>query len=388
MNRLLSAILAATVLLAACDQEKNAPDVPSAEKSALHLGKTSFEALKNFDKDNLRDFLPAWQRSCEALEKNGGVSLQTAEIKIPAKDYLDICKKLATAKIKNPHQFIRANFVPYLVSYNGSSEGKFTSYYEAAINASYHKSDVYRYPIYGKPDDLIELNLQDFDASLPARRLVGRVENNRFVPYYTREEIFKADFQAPVILWADNDVDVYVMQIQGSAVARLDDGSKVRIGFADTNGREFKGIGSILLSQKLIEPGKASMGHIKKWLKANGALAQKHMNANQRFVFHRLVNAEGPIGAQGVPLTAGRSLAVDKSFVPLGALLWLETTGPNKEAIQKMVIAQDIGGAIKGAVRGDYFWGSGHDDILELAGRMNSAGHYYILLPKTMEVSH
>ncbi len=384
MQRLLPAIAAMLFLLTACDQEKNIPAVPDGEQSLLQLEKRSFNDLKNFD----NDFLPAWKRSCEAIEKNGGASLQTAEIKIPVKDYLDICKKLTNTKVKDLKQFIRANFVPYQVIYNGSSEGKFTSYYEAAINASYHKSDIYRHPIYGRPDDLIELNLQDFDASLPAKRLVGRVEKNKFVPYYTREEISNSDFQAPVILWADNDVDVYVMQIQGSAVAQLDDGSKVRIGFADTNGREFKGIGSILLAQKLIEPGKASMGHIKKWLKENGSLAQKQMNSNQRFVFHRLVDAEGPIGAQGVPLTAGRSLAVDKSFIPLGSLLWLETTGPDKEAIQKMVIAQDIGGAIKGAVRGDYFWGSGHDDILELAGRMNSAGGYYILLPKTMEVSH
>lgn len=375
-------------MLSACDQEKNAPVVPETEKPLLQLEKVSFKDLKNFDKDNLSDFLPAWKRSCEAIEKNGGASLQTAEIKIPAQDYLDICKKLSRIKTKNLKQFIQANFVPYRVTYDGSSEGKFTSYYEAAINASYKKSDVYRHPIYGRPDDLIELNLQDFDATLPSKRLVGRVDGNKFVPYYTREEIFNSDFSAPVILWADNDVDVYVMQIQGSAVAQLDDGSKVRIGFADTNGREFRGIGSILLSQKLIDPAQASMGHIKKWLKENGSQAQKQMNANQRFVFHRLVDAEGPIGAQGVPLTAGRSLAVDRSFIPLGSLLWLETTGPNREAIQKMMVAQDIGGAIKGAVRGDYFWGSGHDDILELAGRMNSTGHYYILLPKTMEVPY
>lgn len=190
---------------------------------------------------------------------------------------------------------------------------------------------------------------------MPSRRLVGRVEGQKLVPYYTRREIVSGTFDAPVILWADSYVDIYVMQIQGSAVARLDDGSDVRIGFADTNGREFKGIGSILLENKLIPPGQASMGNIKRWLKENAAAALDHMNDNKRYVFHRLVEAEGPIGALGVPLTAGRSLAVDKRYIPLGVPLWLETTGPHHEKIERLVMAQDIGGAIKGGVRGDYF---------------------------------
>lgn len=221
---------------------------------------------------------------------------------------------------------------------------------------------------------------------MPSRRLVGRVEGQKLVPYYTRREIVSGTFDAPVILWADSYVDIYVMQIQGSAVARLDDGSDVRIGFADTNGREFKGIGSILLENKLIPPGQASMGNIKRWLKENAAAALDHMNDNKRYVFHRLVEAEGPIGALGVPLTAGRSLAVDKRYIPLGVPLWLETTGPHHEKIEKLVMAQDIGGAIKGGVRGDYFWGSGDDSVLELAGKMNSKGRYFILLPKNVQL--
>ena len=190
---------------------------------------------------------------------------------------------------------------------------------------------------------MIEVNLRDFDSSLPAKRLVGRIENKKLVPYFTRDEITKQDLDAPVILWADSYVDIYVMQIQGSAVATLDDSSKVRIGYAENNGRDFKGIGSILLEKGLIEPGKASMGNIKKWLKENYDEALVPMNQNHRYVFHRLSNADGPIGAQGVSLTAGRSLAVDKSFIPLGSLLWLETTGPDKEPINKLVVAQDIG---------------------------------------------
>ena len=135
-----------------------------------------------------------------------------------------------------------------------------------------------------------------------------------------------------------------------------------------------------------MQPGQASMGKIKKWLKENPDKAIEPMNKNKRYVFHRLVNADGPIGAQGVSLTSGRSLAVDRTYIPLGALLWLETTGPDKENINKLVVAQDIGGAIKGAVRGDYFWGSGGDEILEKAGRMHAKGKYYILIPNSTEV--
>lgn len=229
--------------------------------------------------------------------------------------------------------------------------------------------------------------MQQFDKNLPAKRLVGKVEGNRLVPYDTREEIYNKGAQAPVILWGDDYIDIYIMQIQGSAVAKMDDGSRQRIAFADTNGREFKGIGSILLEQKLLKPGEASMLGIKKWLRKHPDAAARHMNKNQRYVFHRFNDATGPIGAQGVALTAGRSLAVDRQFIPLGALLWLETSGPKKENIHKLVIAQDIGGAIKGAVRGDYFWGSGDDEILDLAGRMNSTGKYYILLPNSQEAA-
>lgn len=127
------------------------------------------------------------------------------------------------------------------------------------------------------------------------------------------------------------------------------------------------------------------MSQIKKWLEENPNQAKENLQENHRYIFHKLSNAEGPIGAQGVALHAGRSLAVDKKYIPLGSLLWLETTGPNKETIKKLVIAQDIGSAIKGIVRGDYFWGSGDDEILEQAGKMNSKGRYFILLPKEIE---
>ena len=370
------------LFLISCGEETSEPEMTQD----LSLKKSSFSDLQGWKQDDVDMAIKAYKKSCKKIaEKKNQYIDAVAAIKIPSKSYLELCQKVQKVRPEKYKQFIEENFVPYLVEYQGESLGKFTSYYEAELQASYHKSERYKYPVYGRPFDLVELNLQDFDKNLPNKRLVGRIKGNKFVPYYSRAEIHDKPLNAPIILWGDNAVDIYVMQIQGSAVAQMEDGSKVRIGYIDNNGKPFKGIGSILLKENLIQPGQASMGKIKKWLKENPEKAIAPMNKNERYVFHRLVNSDGPIGAQGVSLTAGRSLAVDRKFIPLGALLWLETTGPDKENIHKLVVAQDVGGAIKGAIRGDYFWGSGGDEILDKAGRMHSQGKYYILLPKNIE---
>lgn len=371
------------------EEEVKAPEtkteiIEEAKPLDLEIKPVAFSDLKNWQNDDLLKTAKSFKDSCNSIRFEKNKFLSNSAIQIPTKDYQKICKLFSEQNFKNASQmrsFLENHFTPYAVYEKGSEIGKFTSYYESALNASYHKSDKYKYPIYGRPKDLIEFNLKDFDTSLPNKRYVGRIEGTKLIPYYTRSEIEKGNIKAPVLLWADSHVDIYVMQIQGSAVADLDDGTKVRIGYADNNGHNFKGIGTILLEKGLIKPGQASMGKIKQWLLENGDLAVDNMAENKRYVFHRLTNTDGPIGAQGVALRAGRSLAVDKHFIPMGALLWLETTGPDREKIEKLVVAQDIGGAIKGAVRGDYFWGSGKDDVLEKAGKMNSQGRYYILIP-------
>ena len=223
--------------------------------------------------------------------------------------------------------------------------------------------------------------MQDFDPTLPNKRILGRIEGTKLVPYLTRKQIEQSGVNAPVILWGDDKVDIFLMQIQGSAVALLDDGTSVRVSYADNNGHRFVGIGSLLLKKGLLKKGEASMDKIRDWLKNNPEIADVNMNENPRFIFHKISDASGPIGALGVPLTAGRSLAVDTDYIPLSSLLWLETTAPSGKPLQKLVSAQDIGAAIKGAVRGDYFWGHGEEALLE-AGKMNASGRFYILLPR------
>lgn len=381
-------LLLLVACLSACSFERRSPSstVIGAE-TGVELQPALFSQLKNFNDDNLQEAIPAFAKSCEAIAAKPDI-LQKAQIKINPEAYLRVCRKFNAGNITTSAQmraFVQENFQPYLVLYNLSADGKFTSYYEAELNASRQKHGKYKYPIYGRPNDLLEINLRDFDSSLPNKRLLGRVQNNKVIPYYTRAEIERYGVNAPVILWGDDAVDIYLMQIQGSAVAMLDDGSSVRIRYADNNGHNFIGIGSILLKKGLLKPGEASMDKIRDWLKANPHIAQVNMNENPRFVFHRISDADGPVGALGVSLTSGRSLAVDNGYIPLGSLLWLETTAPDNEPLQKLVLAQDIGGAIKGAVRGDYFWGHGEEALLS-AGKMNAAGRYYILIPRGSEV--
>ena len=346
------------------------------------LQKSSFAALDGWTEDNLASFQKALVSVCNVIGQTSQKSLKSEVLEIPVAPYREKCQEMVDiSDAVQLKKYIENNFEPYLVVVDGHSKGKFTSYYEAAIRASFKQGGKYQYPIYGKPKDLVEVQLKDFDKSLPNRRIVGRVKNGKLVKYYTREEIDVGKIDAPVILWGDNPVDIYIMQIQGAAVATLPNGKEIRVGYADNNGHRFKGIGSILLEKGLIGSGEASMPKIREWLQENGETAKKNMLLNERYIFHKIVKADGPIGAMGVPLVAGRSLAVDKNYIPLGVMMWLETTTPDGEALNKLVMAEDVGSAIKGGVRGDYFWGHGEEAFAE-AGRMNSQGQYFVLLPK------
>lgn len=373
------------VALSSC--QKNADE--SAAEDDVQLIKVSFSNLSGWENENFAEVIPVFAKNCEQIAKNKNAYFEAGIIKIKTADLQAKCQKFAALGIKTSadmKKFIESEFAAYAVTAGEKDKGKFTSYYEAVVNASYQKTDKYRYPIYGRPDDLIEINLQDFDADLPQTRLVGRVENGKFVPYYKRREIENNGIKAPVLMWGDDLADIHFMQIQGSAVAKMADGSEVRIGFADSNGHKFKGIGSILIEKGYIKSGEASMPKIREWLRANPQKAKDLMAENERFIFQRVTNADGPVGAYGISLTAGRSLAVDTRYIPLGAMLWLDTMSPDKRNLRKIVFAQDIGSAIKGVVRGDYFWGHG-EQALEYAGRMNSGGKYYILVPKETELN-
>ena len=377
-------------LLTACPQkeeEKREVEQKPAEiqVSKVELQPASFDELDGWSDDDFLEISQNIANNCKRILKTESDWLGNSDIKVDARLYKAICNDFLQKKFEQADElrsFLEQNFIPFLVLDDGNSQGKFTSYYEAEINASFQKDEKYRFPVYGKPNDMFEINLREFDESLPQKRLVGRIEGKKMMPYYDRAHIENEGIDAPVLMWADSLIDVHIMQIQGSAVANMDGGKKVRVGYADNNGLPFRGIGSVLIANKVLPAGKANMIEIKKWLKENPEKARKFMQENRRYIFHRIVEGSGPIGAFGVPLQAGRSMAVDRDIIPLGSLMWLETFAPDGKQLNKLVLAQDIGSAIKGAVRGDYFWGSGGDDVLAMAGSMNSVGKYFILLPK------
>lgn len=378
-------LLIVVFLFSSCRKEE--ADVVWATRKHFELQKSSFFVLKNWHNENLYAFDKVIKDVCGVILKKTGKTFQSEYISYSLATYQKHCQKMVEINDnKELKKYIENNFEPYLVETGGNSEGKFTSYYEAELKASYVRGGKYQYPIYGKPNDLIEVNLRDFDDSLPNQRLIGRVENGKLIKYYTRKEVDEGKLDAPVILWGSDLVDIYIMQIQGAAVATLPDGKQIRVGYADNNGHRFRGIGSILLEKGLIKSGEASMPKIRQWLKSNGETAKKNMLLNDRYIFHKIVEAEGPVGAMGLPLVAGRSMAVDRAYIPLGSMMWLETNAPDGQDIHKLVVAEDVGSAIKGGVRGDYFWGHG-EEAFDCAGRMNSKGRYFILLPKDVEVS-
>ena len=383
-KKVLKLLCGVILLFCAAGCSKEEPSEPEEDVKGLVLTKTPYDELVGWKEDDFSRIIEIFAKNCSQVAKKTNTFLDLSEVKIKTADYQRICADFATQNIQLPDEmrrFMEANFDPYLISDGKNADGKFTSYYEAEIRASTQEDEVYKYPIYGRPNDLVEANLKDFDADLPAVRLSGRVENGRFVPYFNRQHIEKEGIDAPIVLWGDNLVDIHLMQIQGSAVATLPDGSLLRIGYAHNNGRPFKGIGRILLDKGLIEPQEVSMPKIREWLRTHPEEAEKIMSENERYIFHRITDADGPVGAFGLSLTAGRSLAVDKQYIPLGAVMWLNTTDPDNQKINKVVFAQDIGGAIKGIVRGDYFWGHGEEALMQ-AGRMNAVGQYYIFLPK------
>jgi membrane-bound lytic murein transglycosylase A len=284
-------------------------------------------------------------------------------------------------------QFFESRFEPWsVVNPDGSRDGLITGYYEPLIKGSRTHSDAFRWPIHGVPRDMLTVELADLYPDLRGLRLRGRIVDNKVVPYWTRAELGQMQdrFQAPTLLWAADPIDLFFLQVQGSGRVELPDGSHLRIGYADHNGHPYQSIGRWLVAQGELSADKASMEGIKGWARDNPHRLSELLNTNPSYVFFRELpgGAGGPTGAQGVPLTEGRSLAIDPRTVPLGAPVFLSTTRPRSDRpLRRLMLAQDTGSAIKGAVRADFFWGFGPEAGVE-AGRMRQQGRMWVLLPR------
>lgn len=382
------AALAGLLLLVGC-AEKKTPEAPPPE---LTLAAVSFADLPGWEQDRPDAALAAFRLTC------GRWSKQADDRSIGGQDDLagtvgawrSVCAEARRAT--DARLFFETEFIPFAAANHADREGLFTGYYEPLLRGSRNRDDTYRYPLYRRPADLVSVDLGQFDPELKGRRIGGRVQDGRLVPYADRAAIDRGALNGRglELLWVDDSVDRFFLEIQGSGQVRLPDGAIVRVGYADQNGRPYRAIGKDLIEIGAIPREQMSMQAIREWLEANPREAPGVMARNPSVVFFTelkdLAAADGPLGAQGVPLTPGRSLAVDRKFLPLGAPIWLDTTAPTPggdQPLRRLVIAQDTGGAIRGPVRGDLFWGAG-PEAEHLAGHMKSPGRLYLLLPRSL----
>jgi membrane-bound lytic murein transglycosylase A len=347
--------------------------------SGAHYRPVAFTDLPGWGKDQQGEALPAFLRSCDKIAPmDSGALVGPKTIGSRAGDWKATCAKarsLSASDTQAVRAFFASHFQPWEVSGSDGTSGTFTGYYEATLDGSFERTALYDTPVYGVPPDL------QMEGNKGMRNNRGRLE-----PYPDRAAIETGaiDGIAPVLIWARDPVDVHMMHIQGSGQVRLPDGRVQRIGYAANNGHPFVGIGKLMRERGLGDG--ASMPAIRAWLRANPVEGEALMRENPRYIFFRLVQGEGPIGAHGVPLTPARSLAVDKGSIPLGAPVWLSTRDAQGQGIQRLMVAQDTGSAITGAVRGDFFWGAG-EQALYHAGGMKSPGRYWMLVPKPDSVA-
>jgi membrane-bound lytic murein transglycosylase A len=332
----------------------------------LTLAPVRFDQLRGWRDDPMAPAIAALLRSCAAvLAKPDGAVLDASTKSIdfgPVAEWRAPCTAAATVPANDndaARQFFETAFAPVLAGNNGDPEGLFTGYFEITLNGSRQRNGAFQTPLYRQPADRTR---------------------------YTRAEIEDGALagQGLELLWVEDPVDAFFLEIQGSGRVRLHEGGTARVGYDGSNGKPYVAVGRLLIERGQLPRERVTMASIRAWMKAHPKEGAALRRDNPSFVFFREIAGEGPVGAERVALTAGRSLAVDRAFIPLGVPVWLEVQQRfAPEVIRRLVIAQDAGGAIKGPVRGDLFWGHGAEAAAG-AGAMNATGRYYLLLPRAV----
>jgi membrane-bound lytic murein transglycosylase A len=372
------ASLVAALLLAGCA----APTAPPS--SPLRLTRATFADLPGWRQAGLDDALASFRRGCAALAKKpSDTAMGGAGFGGTLADWRAVCD----ADAGDARGFFESRFTPYAV---GPDEGGlFTGYYEPELLASPMRGGEYQTPIYGLPSDLIQVNLGTFDPKLAGQRIAGRVDGHSLVPYATRAQIDARPPPSQVLLWVADPVALFFLQIQGSGRARLPDGRVVRLAYAGANGQPYTAIGRTLIAQGALTRENVSLQSIRAWLAAHPDQAQAVMETDLSYVFfaqNELGDTNlGGTGTLGVALTPKASLAVDPRLNVLGAPYFVatEANANNPDPVQALLVAQDTGGAIRGAVRGDIFFGFGAE-AEDRAGHMNTPGKLFVLLPNEL----
>ena len=374
-RRPVRAVCVIAAVLSACTHKQ---PTPPDQKPVFE--NVRFAALPGWQTDAHAAALGALIRSCPPMEKRGVPGFGSAT------DWRAICteaRNIPPGKNNAARRFFERNFEPRAVRGPGGRTGLITGYYEPELRGARKRSKRFNVPLHLRPGDLISVNLGRFDKDLKGRRIAGRVVKGSLVPYHDRARIERGALRGRKLelVWVDSAADAFFLHIQGSGRIRLRNGNIMRVGYADTNGLPYTAIGRELIRRGEVPRKNMSMQAIRTWLAAHPAKGAALMRTNKSYVFFRRLTGPGPLGAQGVALTPERSLAVDRRLLPLGLPVWLETNRPDGAAFRRLMVAQDTGGAIRGAVRADVFWGPGAG-AADIAGRMKSAGRYWFLVPR------
>ncbi len=379
MRWLFRAALPLLVVLSACASQPPVRISKPAPPPATKAGQTAL-AIGIRPGPPLAE-LPGWQSgagaalnafriSCPALLKRSDRSGLTQ-----TEDWRTACDEAAAAQ--DPAVFFEEHFETAIL---GSGEAFLTGYFEPEISGSRVPSQGFAVPIYRRPPDLIDVDLGLFSDDLKGKKIRGRIDKQALVPYFDRAAIDDGALAGKglEIAWAADPIEFFFLQIQGSGRLKLPDGQVMRIGYDSQNGRDYLGIGRALRDKGALASGESTMDGIIRWLRANPAEGRDLMRQNKSYVFFRELKGAGPVGAMNAPLTPGGSVAADPAFTPLGAPLWL---GEGPAGLERLWIAQDTGGAIKGPNRFDTFWGAG-EEARRVAGGMSANARAVLLLPK------
>ncbi len=379
------------LLLAACSEEADEPVTPDAPV----IGRTaiSFSDIEGWPEDRHAAALPAMRRTCNLFGRRPDDRRVARSDDIPGGtigDWRGACEALKDLR-DDDHAAARVYFEtwfnPWRITVDGAKTGLFTGYFEPELEGADSRTTEHAVPLHPRPDDLVLVDLGDWRDSLRGERIAGRLQGSRLVPFDSREDIIAGSLEENTepLMWLSDPIDAFFLHIQGSGRVRMTDGSIRRVGYDGHNGHVYYPIGRYLIETGEVAREDMSLQAIRSWLDANPGRQNEVMNLNPSYIFFREISGDGPIGAQGVALTPGRSLAVDLRFHPLGAPVWLEAdyVDENGKTLRRLMVAQDTGGAIRGPVRGDVFWGPGAA-AAKLAGPMAADGNMVMLLPKTL----
>jgi membrane-bound lytic murein transglycosylase A len=370
-------ICAALSLLAACETiRKDSGDMPAT----VRFDAASWSKLPGWRADDALAAWPALVNSCSTIHSRP--------------EWTSFCSALIAASPGDAdftRAFLEQHLVPYRITrVTGRKRGKsglVTGYYEPLLHGSRERSDQFATPLYRRPGDLLVVDLSAVIPELKGKRVRGRLEGNKVVPYFSRGESREAaGLAGHEIVWIDNALDAFLLEVQGSGRVQLTTGETIRLQYEDQNGHPYRSIGRYLADQGAMPLDQVNMPAIRAWLAANPQRLREVLDSNPSVVFFREAPLDdpsvGPKGALGVPLTAGRSIAVDPKFLPLGAPMYLSTTAPGTTLpLQRLVVAQDTGGAIRGPIRADLFFGFGAGAGAQ-AGMMKQDGEMWLLWPK------